>query len=322
MKLITEVPVPAYPFRIDHQTPVLMMGSCFTDNIGMLMEKYLFQISVNPFGVIYNPLSIKNGLEALLYKESYTVDDLDHHNNLWFSFDHYTLFSSPDPMVALGNINSFFLPAKKILQKASLLILTWGTAWVYRNNSSGKVVCNCHKIKASNFSRSRLTVSDIVSSYKTLLPLLFEKNPSLKVLVNVSPVRHWKDGPHGNQLSKSILLLAQEALEKLYPKRIYYFPSYEIVMDELRDYRFFTRDMVHPSDLATQYIWGKFQHALVSPESQKIMNELEGWLKMMDHKLLNQDSEATRQMVVRRDQKAKDLMSKYPFLEWKNRLEK
>jgi len=321
MKLVTEVPVPEYPFKMDHQTPVLMMGSCFTENIGSLMVKYLFQVQVNPFGVTYNPLSVKRGLEALINKENYTEADLEQYNNLWFSFDHDTRFSAPDVEASLQKINTTFLRSKEMLGRAGFLIITWGTAWIFRNNSDGKVVCNCHKIPASRFSRSRLTVTEIVEAYDPLLKQLIEKNPALKVMVNVSPVRHWKDGPHGNQLSKSTLLLAQETLEKLYPLNVFYFPSYEIVMDELRDYRFYSSDMLHPNDQATGYIWERFQQSVISPDSQKIMGELEELLKMTGHRPRNQNLHATRQMIQKRDKKLKDLKAKYPTLAWNNKVE-
>ena len=314
MKLITEVSIPEYPFRIDHQSPILMMGSCFTENIGKVLEKYLFPVCINPFGVTYNPLSVKRGLGALLNKTKYTDEDLAQFNDLWFSFDHYTGFSSPDRDTTLKKINHSFEMAKGVLQKAQFLVITWGTAWIYTYNATGKVVCNCHKIPANQFTRSQLTTKEIIGAYESFLPSLFEFNTNLKILLTVSPVRHWKDGAHGNQLSKATLLLAQEALEKLYPDKLYYFPSYEIVMDELRDYRFYTSDMVHTSDQATQYIWEKFSHALLSADAQQIIRELKPLLQMADHRPLIQESGAYREMLKQRDEKLKAFKKKYPFL--------
>lgn len=318
MKLITEVTFPEYQFRLNHQSPILMMGSCFTENIGRLLEKYLFPVSINPFGVTYNPLSVKRGIEAFLQKEVYTADDLDHFNNLWFSFDHYTGFSSPDQEEALRKINLSFNRAKEMFHKAHFLILTWGTAWVYYYNATGMVVCNCHKIPASQFKRSRLTASEITGAYESFLPSLFEFNQNLKIILTVSPVRHWKDGAHGNQVSKATLLLAQEELEKLYPDRLFYFPSYEIVMDELRDYRFYTQDMLHLTDQTTQYIWEKFDQALLSKDARNIIQELNPLLKMMEHRPLIQEGEVYGKMARQRDEKLKKLKEKYPYLAWSN----
>lgn len=224
MKLITEVALPEYPFSLDHQTPVLMMGSCFTENIGRQLERYLFPVCINPFGVTYNPLSVKKGLEALIHKEAYVAEDLNLHKGLWFSFDHYTGFSSPDRDEALSRINRSFTYAKEFLKRADVLILTWGTSWVYRYRETGQVVCNCHKIPEGEFTRAQLSTREIIAAYEALLPQLFEYNRKLKLIHTVSPVRHWKDGAHGNQLSKATLMLAGDALGRCSPCRISIFP--------------------------------------------------------------------------------------------------
>jgi len=170
MKLITEVALPEFPFKLDHQSPVVMMGSCFTENMGRQLERYLFPVSVNPFGVTYNPLSVKKGLEALINKEQYSYDDLDQHNDLWFSFDHYTGFSSPERDVTLDKINRSFMAAKELLKKAGTLILTWGTSWVFRYNKTGQVVCNCHKIPAQEFTRTQLAPGRLLKRMKIFFP--------------------------------------------------------------------------------------------------------------------------------------------------------
>lgn len=316
MKLFTEVSLPVYPFSLNHQSEVLMMGSCFTENIGRLMERYLFPVCINPFGVSYNPLSVKRGLEALMHKEAYGVEDLDQFNELWFSFDHYSGFSSPDQNTALEKINHSFKEAKDALLKADTLILTWGTSWVYRYNANGEVVCNCHKIPAKEFTRTRLTTQEIVTAYDSLLPELFEFNKDLKIIHTISPVRHWKDGAHGNQLSKAALLLAGDALQEKFPKRFFYFPSYEIVMDELRDYRFYAEDMLHTSDQATRYIWEKFQGALIEGRSREIIGEVEAFWKMLEHRPLKAEGEAARQSQARKQEKLELAKKKYPEVEW------
>ncbi len=316
MQLITEVELPEYPFRIDHHTPSLFMGSCFTENIGRLMERWMFPLTVNPFGVTYNPASISRQLEALMQKEAYVAEELNHHNELWFSFDHYTGFSSPERQKCLEGINRTFLHAKKELQQASVLVITWGTSWVYRYNPTGKVVCNCHKIPSGQFTRTRLSVNEILNLYSDVLTRLFDFNAGLKILLTVSPVRHWKDGAHGNQLSKASLLLATEALELQFPGKVSYFPSYEITMDELRDYRFYADDMLHLNSIATGYIWDKFQKALVSDESQQIIGELEPLLKMEDHRSRENSSIAYKNSLSKRQEKRAGLREKYPFLKW------
>ncbi len=322
MKLITEVTMPDYPFRIDQQSPILMMGSCFTENIGSMLEKYLFPVCINPFGVTYNPLSVKTGLDALLSKEEYGETDLDVINDRWLSFNHSTKFSSSHKEVALRNMNESFIRAKTILRNAQILIITWGTAWIYTHNTTGKVVCNCHKIPASQFTRSRLSAKEILEAYHSFLPSLFDFNKNLKILFTVSPVRHWKDGAHGNQLSKATLLLAQEELEKQFPDKVSYFPSYEIVMDELRDYRFYAQDMLHTSNQATQYLWERFNFSLLSLDTQTIIQELNPILKMTGHRPFSDGEEPHRNMDGRLQKKLNVLKDKYPYLTWKNLPEK
>ncbi|HER08272.1 MAG TPA: GSCFA domain protein [Bacteroides sp.] len=318
MNFFTRVSIPDYPFRIDHGTPVLMMGSCFTDQVGALLNKHLFPVLVNPFGVTYNPLSVQKGLDALLHKNSYTDEDLQRYNDLWFSFDHSTGFSAPRQEDSLQHINREFTRGKRFMESARFLILTWGTSWVYRYNPTGEVVCNCHKIPASRFTRFRLTPEAIVTAYRPLLRELLEKNADLVLILTVSPVRHWKDGAHGNQLSKATLLLAAEALADLFPDRIFYFPSYEVVMDELRDYRFYAEDMLHINEQATRYIWERFRDSLVSGPSMAIIKELQPLLDLMHHRPLHPESVASGKMEQKRKQWLLELKTKHPHLAWEN----
>jgi hypothetical protein len=316
MKLLTEVSLPEYPFTLNHQSRVLMMGSCFTENIGRLMERYLFPVCINPFGVTYNPLSVKRSLEALMHKEAYEAKDLDQYNDLWFSFDHSTKFSASDQAQALASINLAFQEAKGALLKAGILILTWGTSWVYRQKKSDKLVCNCHKIPAKEFTRNRLSPQEIAAAYEGLFAELFAFNPNLNILLTISPVRHWKDGAHGNQLSKASLLLAGDILQQKYPKQLSYFPSYEIVMDELRDYRFYAKDMLHTSDQATWYIWEKFSDALMENKTQEIFKEVEAIHSLLEHRPLNVAEEAGKQLKNQIQERLEIARKKYPEIDW------
>jgi hypothetical protein len=249
-----------------------------------------------------------------MQKKAYEEDELNLHNDLWFSFDHYTGFSSPDREVALDQINRSFRPAKELLKNADVLILTWGTSWVYQYKKTGDVVCNCHKIPAKEFTRTQLTTSEIIAAYEDLLPQLFEINKSLKIIHTVSPVRHWKDGAHGNQLSKASLLLAGNELQKRFPEQFFYFPSFEIVMDELRDYRYYAEDMIHTSDQTTAYIWEKFQQVLIHGSSMEIIRELEPLLKMKEHRPMSGGKEARDKLKNQIRERTNYLKSKYPEL--------
>jgi hypothetical protein len=318
MKLITEVELPAYPFQLDHGTAMLMMGSCFAEEIGRFLERYLFPVCINPFGVTYNPLSLLHGLKALTGKEAYAEADLDQHNGLWFSFDHYTKFSHPDREKALEGINLKFLEAKDFLARTSVLMITWGTAWVYRHGSTQRVVNNCHKIPAKEFTRMRLSSRQVIEAYEPMLDSLISQSPDIRILFTVSPVRHWKDGAHGNQLSKAVLLLAVESLRQSFPDHCYYFPSYEIVMDELRDYRYYANDMVHTNELATRYIWEKFSQVLIHQQSLDIIHDLEPLLRMRAHRPIRPEGPLHAQVVLRMKELRTKLNQKYPRLAWEN----
>jgi hypothetical protein len=300
---------------------MLMMGSCFTEHVGQILDSYLFHVCINPFGITYNPLSVKKGLDALMDKDAYGTEDLDRHGDLWFSFDHDTGYSSVSPEESLDKINQAFEEGKEMLRKADYLIITWGTAWVFRSRSQGEVVCNCHKLPADQFTRFRLSTREIIQAYETLLPRLFQFNPSLRIIHTVSPVRHWKDGAHGNQLSKATLLLAGEALRESFPEQLFYFPSFEIMMDELRDYRFYASDLLHTSDQATRYIWEKFDRALLNDRARKTIADLDPLLKLLQHRPLNTAGSAHANMLKAREDKSRELQKKYPDLNW-NKLDR
>ena len=306
--------------QINHKTPVVMMGSCFTDNVGDKLTKYLFDVVVNPFGVTYNPLSVKKGISQLLSREKYSEEDLHLHNELWFSFDHYTKFSASDKVEALRKINDEFQKAKEKLRSAGFLIITFGTAFSYRFKETGEIVCNCHKIPASQFERNILSPKNMIGEYEELMKQLLKLNPELQVLFTVSPVRHLKDGLIENQRSKAALLLAVNEIIQLFPDSAHYFPSYEIMMDDLRDYRFYDADMVHPNSQAIDYIWERFLETVVSPESLNIITKVDPLLKARSHRPLHTDTEAYKKFSDQLSFKEAELKNIYPFLQWKNLL--
>ncbi len=318
IRLISEVELPDFPFRLDHRSSLLMLGSCFTEEVGRMLKRYLFPVCINPFGVTYNPLSVLGGLKALMEKEAYSEDDLESRDGLWFSFDHYTRFSHPDRGEALQAINASFLSAKQTLENASTLILTWGTAWVYRHRNKDRVVNNCHKIPSREFTRGRLTPRQVIGPCEEEFRRLFDRCSGLKIVLTVSPVRHLKDTAHGNQLSKASLLLAAEALTRSFPEQCFYFPSYEIMMDELRDYRFYGSDLVHPSETATRYIWEKFASVLISEDSLELIRELDALYRLKEHRPIHPWGTAHQRTLEHLEQKISELRNKHPDLAWSN----
>lgn len=298
MELYTRIILPKALFSFTYEEEIMLMGSCFAENIGKKMEESKFCVDVNPFGTLYNPASVAAGLRMLSRSGSCTADELFLHEGVYHSFSHHSRFSAPSQSECLERINNRLFVSAENLRKANRLVVTLGTAFVYRLRSDGRIVSNCHKLPEKMFERKRLSVQEIVEDWKELLCILWEQNPSLKLLFTVSPIRHWKDGAHENQISKATLLLAIEALQQEYPSRIAYFPAYEIMMDELRDYRFYADDMLHPSPLAIEYIWRRFTDNYLSKETQTLLKDWEDIQKAINHKPFQPDSEAYKRFIL------------------------
>lgn len=264
----TRVKVDSMPFGIDFSTGIVSIGSCFSDEIGERLHDGGFCVEQNPFGTLYNPASIAPALRRIMDDREIGKEDLVEHEGLWHSWHHHGSFSRPTAEGCLEACNSRLHQAHQALREANLLIVTFGSAWVYDLAAhGGETVANCHKLPPQNFVRRCLSVDEIVTLWNPLLQELSAFNTQLSVLFTVSPIRHMADGAHGNQLSKSTLLLAIDNLISIfnYHFSISYFPAYEIVLDELRDYRFYGPDMVHPSLLAVDVVWDRFQRATMTP---------------------------------------------------------
>ncbi|MEI8112549.1 MAG: GSCFA domain-containing protein [Bacteroidia bacterium] len=298
MSLITKIQIPDFPSKIDHSKSMMFMGSCFSENMGQKLIDQKFNVDMNPFGILYNPESIGNSLRILLEKSVFTEADLFQDQGLWNSFSHHSRFSDTNPEVALEKINSRIQSSHNFLKKADFLMITLGTSWIYKLINSGQVVANCHKVSAAQFDRYRLKVNEIVDTYEALLEKLWAFNPNLKVIFTVSPIRHLKDGAIENQLSKSTLLLAIDHLiSKFGDRGCYYFPSYEIMMDELRDYRFYAEDMIHLSPLAINYIFERFTKSMFTVESMEIATEVLKVRKAMEHRPVNPQTAEFRKFI-------------------------
>lgn len=283
----TEILLQKYPFRLGYDTPVMLCGSCFTEYIGNIMHKRKFPVLVNPFGVVYNPISIKLVIDRILNETHFKPKELNYRNGLWFSYLHHTSFSLPDKATCLQVINDELARAVDFIKGVRFLLITFGTARVYYLKENNEPVANCHKIPSQEFENRLLNVDEIFVEWTILLNKIFSLNKKLKVIFTVSPVRHWKDGPQGNQLSKSILHVAVNELIKNDPERLFYFPAYEIMMDDLRDYRFYSDDMLHPSLQAVDYIWNKFNQSAFDHASIKLMKEVEKVLDAVSHRPFN-----------------------------------
>lgn len=321
MELYTQISIPKALFTCSHQEQTLLLGSCFAENIGKKLEEAKFRIDINPFGTLYNPSSIAQAIRVLLHPAPFTEKDLFRHADTYHSFLHHSRFSSSSETECLDLINDRLSCSASTLREAGRMIITFGTAYVYKLKTTGQVVANCHKLPEKTFDREMLSVADIVADWKQLLLSLWEQNPDIKVLFTVSPIRHWKDGAHGNQLSKATLLLAVEELQQEFPERIAYFPAYEIMMDELRDYRFYADDMLHPSAQAVEYIWQRFSESMFSTETQSILKEWNELQKAIKHKPFQPESEGYKRFISQTLLKMQRLNEKFPYFDITNETE-
>lgn len=278
---------------IGYADPVLFLGSCFATEIGSMFLDGKMPAMINPAGTVFNPVSVLNTLDSITYNKRYTIEDLHQHDSTWFSFSHYTEFSSRDPEKVLDKINSRTSQAHSFLSGAKYLFITFGTARVYVLKETGKIVSNCHKLPHWYFRNELLKVEDIIEQWNKRLERLKAEFPALKVIFTISPVRHWKDGPYGNQVSKSVLFLAIEELLK-HSVAPGYFPAYEILIDELRDYRFYAEDMLHPSSLAVDYIWEKFSASFFDESTAGIWKDVSKLTRAMRHKISEENVDENR----------------------------
>ncbi len=270
MKFRTEIVLNRSGFTVDHARRGFLAGSCFSEHISDRLSAAKFPVAANPAGIMFNPASIAAMLRRLAEGRPYGAEELDCANGLWFSYDHHGSFSRAEASETLAAINAALVEGAAALAAADYVVLTFGTAWVYRLADGGRLVANCHKQPAGCFRRERLTSQPIVEEYADLLagPLAGKQ-----VLLTVSPVRHLKDGLEGNSLSKAILRTAAASLAEGF-RDVYYFPSFEIMNDDLRDYRFYDEDMVHPSAQAVDYVWSRFTEFAMDPDTRALLPRL------------------------------------------------
>lgn len=319
MDFFTPVELPSGMPRLSQSDELLLMGSCFATHIGECLTHAKFRTDVNPFGVLYNPLSISAALREVVADKVYTEDDLFFFRGCWHSSMHHGDFSASSAPDALRHINTRLRAAHARIHRLDCLMLTFGTAWVYEQ--AGHVVANCHKQPDTLFTRRRLSVQEIVADYTSLLSRLTVRNPKLRVLLTVSPIRHVRDGMHANQLSKAVLLMAVDQLCEAFPGQVFYFPAYEFLLDELRDYRFYAEDMVHPSAQAVGFVWEKFVQLCLSDEARDIMQETERVRKALSHKPFRPDSAEHKHFLEQIVLKIDRLNQKYPYLDFQNEKE-
>ena len=298
---------------INYNSKIVLLGSCFSENIGNQLDYYKFQTTQNPFGILFHPIAIENLITNAINEKKYTENDVFFNNEQYHSFDTHSSLSANNERDFLDNLNSSIKSTRKTLEEASHIIITLGTSWVYRYIESDQIVANCHKVPQKKFLKEILSVDTISESLENIILLIKSINKNASILFTVSPVRHIKDGFIENSQSKSHLITAiHQVIDKR--KYNYYFPSYEIMMDELRDYRFYAEDMIHPNKTTINYIWEKFMSTWFDVSTNSTMKEIDIIQKGMLHKPFNPNSEKHLQFLENLEQKKLKIMREYSFM--------
>jgi len=289
----------------------MLCGSCFVENIGKKLENDCFNVLVNPFGILFNPCSLAKSIENIIDNKTITVDELISHHGLYHSFSHHSCFSQPEPNICIEQINNATAHAHHFLKKAKTLFITLGTAWVYRYKRTGAIVSSCHKIPQQEFEKELLSVEQITELLSAMIQRLSQFNQDIRIVLTISPVRHIKDGFVENQQSKASLILSVKQLVERF-NHCSYFPVYELFMDDLRDYRFYTSDMLHPSETAIQYVWERFCETFFNHETQLVLNEAEKLHAASQHRPFHANSDEYQEFRRLYQEKARELAGRFP----------
>lgn len=299
--------------KINYAHKSLFIGSCFSENIGKTMQLYKFNVEINPNGVLFNPASIALALRRYFNNETILEKDLFFANECWNSWEHHSRFSNPDKETCLTRINSSISSAHGFLKQADWLFITFGSAFYYKRKNTGELVGNCHKVPQKEFTKQMLTVSEITADYNLLLQQLKELNKTLKIIFTISPVRYIRDGIVENNLSKARLIQAVHELIQQHDNS-YYFPAYELVVDDLRDYRFYTSDLVHPNDQAISYVFEKLMNTFFDEKTKELFEKINYIITARQHKPFNSNTEGYRKFKAEYTARCWQLQMENPFL--------
>ena len=305
---------------IDYHSIILLIGSCFSENIGKKLEYFKFQNLQNPFGILFHPKAIETLITKAINKKEYSEKDVFFNNEQWHCFDAHSKLSNTSKEDLIHQLNKQTDLTNQQINKSTHIIITLGTAWVYKHIETNTIVVNCHKIPQKQFKKELLSVDEIYHSLKNIIDLIRSVNINASIIFTVSPVRHLKDGFIENNLSKSHLISAihqfvnQKSL--IVNRQSFYFPSYEIMLDELRDYRFYAEDMIHPNQIAINYIWEKFKTVWISEEAINTMEEVDVIQKGQQHKPFNKNSEAHLKFLKKLQAQEAKLLSQFPHIQF------
>ena len=315
MQFTTKIPIQKSSFPIDYDSKILLLGSCFAENMGEKFDYFKFQTAVNPFGIIFNPVSLEQLIRRSVENRQFTENDIFFHNELWHSFEVHSELSNPDKEAFLESLNDLLSSTNNQLSDSTHIIITLGTSWVYRNIKTDEIVANCHKVPQKEFKKELLSIHQIEESLESIISLVRLVNPNCKFIFTISPVRHIKDGFAENSLSKAHLIAALHSSNFQLPTSSY-FPSYEIMMDELRDYRFYTEDMLHPNQTAVDYIWKLFHENYIAESEYEIMNKIDSIQKGLKHRPFNPNTQSHKKFVEQLNKKMQLIKNQLPFIKF------
>ena len=316
MNFTTKIPITQNANPIDYNSKIVSFGSCFAENMGDKLLYYKFQTQVNPFGIIFNPFSIEKLIERVVLQRYFTKDDIFFFNERWHCYEVHSELSDADAEVVLSKLNRILSDTQKQLQQATHIIITYGTSWVYRHIETNGIVANCHKVPQKQFSKELLSIDSIQKAIQNTVSLIATLNPKCNFIFTVSPVRHLKDGFVENQVSKAHLIAAIYATTNTKQQTLNYFPSYEIMMDELRDYRFYADDMMHPSPMAIDYIWERFAATQIDASAITTMELVQTIQKGLAHRPFNPNSESHQKFEANLKEKIATLEAQYSFMKF------
>lgn len=322
MQFTTKIPVQKSSFPIDYDSKIMLLGSCFAENIGKKFSYFKYQATTNPFGIIFNAVSLEKLIRRVVENKKFTENDIFFHNELWHCYEVHSELSNPDKDLFLSHLNSILESTHRHIAALTHCIITLGTSWVYSNIETHEIVANCHKVPQKQFTKELLSIEQTEKSLENIILLIHSVNPNCHFIFTVSPVRHIKDGFIENTLSKAHLIAAiHSILNKKFSTSLEvtnqnrnYFPSYEIIMDELRDYRFYAEDMLHPNQTAIDYIWLRFYEHYISESAAKLMEEVDAIQKGLAHRPFNPNTESHQKFLAQLNLKIETIKKKLPHV--------
>ena len=322
MQFTTKIPVQKSSFPIDYDSKIMLLGSCFAENIGKKFSYFKYQATTNPFGIIFNAVSLEKLIRRVVENKKFTENDIFFHNELWHCYEVHSELSNPDKDLFLSHLNSILESTHRHIAALTHCIITLGTSWVYNNIETHEIVANCHKVPQKQFTKELLSIEQTEKSLENIILLIHSVNPNCHFIFTVSPVRHIKDGFIENTLSKAHLIAAiHSILNKKFSTSLEvtnqnrnYFPSYEIMMDELRDYRFYAEDMLHPNQTAIDYIWIQFFENYILESVFGLMNEIGSIQKGLAHRPFNPNTESHQKFLAQLNLKIETIKKKLPHV--------